>query len=109
MELCEQLVKQISSILAACISIVSYNFLRPQFNECLDTLLTLLDNFNVAFDLLCYFSSLNGNLFIEKVFKVLLVHWKRLRCNELRDLKIESRACLFKSSFSALLADVSPR
>ena len=86
MELCEQLVKQVSCILATGIPIVSNNFLRPQFDICLDTLLTLLDNFNVAFDLLCYFSSLNGNLLIEKVFKVLLVHWKCLRSNELRDL-----------------------
>jgi hypothetical protein len=70
--------------------------------------LTLLDNFNVSFNLLCYFSSLNGNLLIEKVFKVLLVHWQGLRSNELRDLEVKSRACLFIGSLSALLTDVSP-
>ena len=74
MEFCEQLVKQISCVLATCIPIVRNNFLRTQFDVCLHTLLALLDYFNVSFDLLCYFSCLNRNLFVEKVFKVLLVH-----------------------------------
>ena len=74
MELREQLVKQISCVLAACIPIVCDDFLRAQLDVCLDTLLAILYNLDVSFDLFGDFSCLNCDLLVEEVFQVFLVH-----------------------------------